>query len=331
LIRQGFPLEGSTGDANGGVATPVPRLPRFELYCAHFGLSRRPFSTMPSPSFIVWTDGHAKAYAMLEYGLATFAPIMLLTGDVGAGKTTLVRQLLQSQPDGVRFAFLADACRNRGDILPWILSALGLPVNPDETYVTQFNRFSDALKAEAKTGGHTVLILDEAQNLSDDMMEELRCLSNINAEHQEVLQIILVGQPELHRALRQSRMMPFSQRISAQFHLSGMRCEAIRDYIGQTMAHAGADREIFTPSACDLVWTAGRGLPRVINQICDYALVYAYAEELDTVDGDVVRQVVRDLEPQLGQVWPLQPVPLSTERATQQPFPQPATANALPR
>jgi type II secretory pathway predicted ATPase ExeA len=126
------------------------------------------------------------------------------------------------------------------------------------------------------------------------MLEELRCFSNVNGEKDELLQIVLVGQPELNRIIGQPQMLQFAQRVSAQFHLHGLSCEAVRGYIAHRLKVAGAEREIFTPAACDLVHLASRGLPRVVNQICDYALVYAFADDLKTVDADLVREVMAD-------------------------------------
>jgi type II secretory pathway predicted ATPase ExeA len=139
-----------------------------------------------------------------------------------------------------------------------------------------------------------VIIFDEAQNLSAKMLEELRCYSNINGERDELLQIVLVGQPELGRIIGRAEMVQFAQRVSARFHLSAMPREIVGDYIAHRLKVAGASREIFTPDASDVVYHASRGLPRVINQICDYALVFAYAEEARVVNADLVRQVVAE-------------------------------------
>lgn len=267
---------------------------RFQIYSNHFGLRERPFSLLPDPDFLFWSANHAKAYAMLEYGLATLAPITVITGEIGAGKTTLIRHLLRAAPQDLRIGLISNALGHRGGLLHWVLSALGQDVGAKLPYARLFARFEGFLRAELAAGRHTILIFDEAQNLSARMLEELRCFSNVNSEKDELLQIILVGQPELGRIIGKPQMLQFAQRVSAQFHLTGLSSEAVQGYIAHRLKVAGAEREIFTPAACDLVHLASRGLPRVINQICDYALVYAFADDLTTVDADLVREVVVD-------------------------------------
>lgn len=267
---------------------------RFQIYSDHFGLRERPFSLLPDPDFLFWSANHAKAYAMLEYGLATFAPITMITGEIGAGKTTLIRHMLRTAPQDLRIGLISNALGHRGGLLHWVLSALGQDIPARLSHVRLFSRFEAALRAELAAGRHTILVFDEAQNLSERMLEELRCLSNLNGEKDELLQIVLVGQPELNRIVGRPRMLQFAQRVSAQFHLTGLSAEAVRGYVSHRLKVAGGEREIFTPDACDIVHLASRGLPRVINQICDYALVYAFADGLAAVDADLVREVVAD-------------------------------------
>lgn len=266
----------------------------FLIYSEYFGLNGRPFTLLPNPDFLYWSEAHTRAYAMLEYGLATAAPITVVTGEVGAGKTTLIRYLLRSAPPELRIGLVSCAHGQRSRLLNWVLLALGNPAAPRAPYVELFPKFERLLKDELAAGRRTVLIFDEAQNLSAAMLEELRSFSNINAEKDEVLQIILVGQPELRELISRPRLLPFAQRVSADFHLPGMPGQAVRKYIEHRLRIAGAQREIFTPQACEAVSVASRGLPRLINQICDYALVYAFAEERQMVDADLVRKVVAD-------------------------------------
>lgn len=275
------------------VCVPVPSS-KYLIYSQAFGLHERPFSLIPDPNFLFWSDNHSRAYAMLEYGLATFAPITVITGEVGAGKTTLIRHLLRAAAPDLRIGLISNAHGSRGQLLHWILSALGQDIEERVSYVKRFAQFEAFLRQEHAAGRHTVLILDEAQNLSAKMLEELRCLSNLNCEVEELLQIILVGQPELIGIIGRPEMLQFAQRVSAQFHLVGMPADAVAKYITHRLMVAGSDRQIFTPSACDLIFAASRGLPRIINQICDYALVYAFAEQRDTVDDELVRLVITD-------------------------------------
>ncbi|WP_202596433.1 ExeA family protein [Mesorhizobium loti] len=281
------------GEETGDVGVRLPSS-RFLIYSQTFGLRERPFSLIPDPNFLFWSENHSRAYAMLEYGLATFAPITVITGEVGAGKTTLIRHLLRGAAPDLRIGLISNAHGSRGQLLHWVLSSLGQDIEERVSYVRRFAQFEAFLRQEHAAGRHTVLIFDEAQNLSAKMLEELRCFSNLNCEVEELLQIILVGQPELRGIIGRPEMLQFAQRVSAHFHLGGMPAEAVAKYIAHRLMVAGTDRQLFTPSACDLIFSASRGLPRIINQICDYALVYAFAEQRTTVDDDLVRLVITD-------------------------------------
>lgn len=273
---------------------PVGGSSSFLIYSSHFGIKGRPFSLVPDPGFLFWSTDHSRAYSMLEYALATFAPISVITGEIGAGKTTLIRHLLTNAAPDLRIGLVSNAHGDRGQLLHWVLDSLGQPLGRGLSYVQRFSQLETFLHSERDEGRHTVLIFDEAQNLSAKMLEELRCLSNLNDENDELLQIVLVGQPELNEIIARPRMLQFAQRVSAQFHLSGMPPEAVAPYIAHRLYVAGAKRKIFTRGACELIASASNGLPRVINQICDYALVYAFAEDEKTVDADIIRQVITD-------------------------------------
>jgi type II secretory pathway predicted ATPase ExeA len=264
------------------------------IYTDHFGLAERPFTLLPDPDFLYWSENHTRAYAMLEYGMLTHAPITVITGEIGAGKTTLLRHLLRTLPEEFTVGLISNAQGNRGELLHWVLMALGVPTEPGATYVRLFGQFQDFLIEEYASGRRTMLIFDEAQNLSVETLEELRMFSNINADKDELIQLVLVGQPELRTLISQPRLVQFAQRVAADFHLPGMTPEQVRAYIGHRLAVAGATREIFTPAAAECVYLASRGIPRVVNQICDYAMVYAFTDGLERVDAGVIEQVVAD-------------------------------------
>ena len=264
------------------------------IYNDHFGLAERPFTLLPDPDFLYWSESHTRAYAMLEYGMLTHAPITVITGEIGAGKTTLLRHLLRSLPEDFTVGLISNAQGNRGELLHWVLMALGVPTASDATYVQLFAQFQDFLIEEYADGRRTMLIFDEAQNLSVETLEELRMFSNINADKDELIQLVLVGQPELRDLIAQPRLVQFAQRVAAEYHLPGMTADQVQAYIGHRLAVAGANHEIFTPAACECVHLASRGVPRLVNQICDYALVYAFTDGLDVVDARVIEQVVTD-------------------------------------
>lgn len=265
-----------------------------DIYTSHFGLRERPFSLLPDPGFLYWSGAHKRAFSILEYGILTRAPITLITGEVGAGKTTLLQHLLKSVGDDVRIGLIANAHGNRGDLLRWVLLALAQPAEPQETYVDLFGRFQQYLIAEYAAGRRVILIFDEAQSLSRESLEELRMFTNINTNKDELLQLVLVGQPELRETIRRPDLTQFAQRVSAAFHLDAMDAATVRAYIRHRLAVAGATEDIFTPSAADMVHEYTGGVPRLVNQLCDLALVYAYTKDRKKVMRLTVQQVLDD-------------------------------------
>jgi general secretion pathway protein A len=265
-----------------------------DIYTAHFGLNERPFSLVPDPDFLFWTPQHRRAFSMLEYGILTRAPITLITGEVGAGKTTLLHQLLRSVGEEVRVGLVSNAQGGRGELLRWVLLALSQPTPPTATYVDMFAQFQDYLIAEYAAGRRVILIFDEAQNLSRESLEELRMFTNINANKDELLQLVLVGQPELRDTVRRPDMTQFAQRVVASFHLPAMDVHTVRAYIRHRLEVAGATQPIFSQAATDLVHEASRGVPRLVNQLCDLSMVYAFTKDQTRVPRLTVQQVLED-------------------------------------
>jgi general secretion pathway protein A len=264
------------------------------IYTEHFGLAERPFSLVPDPDFLYWSPAHRRAFAMLEYGLVTRAPITLITGEVGAGKTTLLHHLLKSLDDGVRVGLVANAHGDRGELLRWVLLALARPVSPQAGYVDLFGQFQNYLIAEYAAGRRVVLIFDEAQSLSRESLEELRMFTNINSNKDELLQLILVGQPELRAMIRRPDLTQFAQRVTASFHLTTMDAETVKAYIAHRLAVAGGSPDIFSDEAAAAVYAETGGVPRLVNQLCDLAMVYAYAKGDYSVDLATVQQILED-------------------------------------
>lgn len=265
-----------------------------DIYTEHFGLTERPFSLLPDPSFLYWSEAHRRAYTMLEYGLLTRAPITLITGEVGTGKTTLLHHLLKSVGEDVKIGLVSNAHGDRGELLRWVLMALSHPAPPQESYVDLFARFQACLIEEYAKGNRVILIFDEAQNLSRESLEELRMFTNINANKDELLQLVLVGQPELRDIVRRPDMTQFAQRISSNYHLSPMDNATARAYIGHRLKLAGAKRHLFSKSATDLIHEVTHGVPRLVNQLCDLALVYAFNANRRRVMRVLVEQVLED-------------------------------------
>ena len=265
-----------------------------DIYTVHFGLTERPFSLVPDPAFLFWTRQHRRAFSILEYGILTRAPITLITGEVGAGKTTILHHLLRSLGDDVRVGLIANAQGGRGELLRWVLLSLSQPAPAEATYVDLFGRFQDHLIAEYAAGRRVILIFDEAQNLGREALEELRMFTNINSGKDELLQLVLVGQPELRDMVRRPDMTQFAQRVVANFHLPAMDLSTVREYIGHRLLVAGATGPVFSEAAADLVHEVSRGVPRLVNQLCDLAMVYAFTTDQTHVSRATVQQVLDD-------------------------------------
>lgn len=263
------------------------------MYEEFFGLTEKPFSIQPDPSFLYWGRGHRLAYAMLEYGVVNQAGISVITGEVGCGKTTLIHWLLNQLSDTHTIALLSNIQAGRGDLLSWVLMGFGEPY-AGKTHVEMFSQLQNFFIREYARGKRVVLIIDEAQNLSIDMLEEIRMLSNINAGKDQLLQLILVGQPQLKDLLSRPDMLQLAQRIGSDFHLTPLTREETHAYIETRLMIAGGRDNVFSSEAMDLVAEHSRGVPRVINTIADTALVYAFSAQEPIVSAETVRNVIRD-------------------------------------
>lgn len=263
------------------------------MYEQFFGLTEKPFTIQPDPSFLYWGRTHRLAYAMLEYGVLNHAGISVITGEVGCGKTTLVHRLLDQLSDTHTVSLLSNVQKGRGDLLSWVLMSFGQPF-ANKTHVELFAQLQTFFIGEYAKGKRVVLIIDEAQNLTIDMLEELRLLSNINAGKDQLLQLILVGQPQLKDLLNQPELLQLAQRVGADFHLTPLSKKEVQAYLETRLSIAGCERRVFTERAIDLIAEQSRGVPRVINIIADTALVYAFSAEDLVVGVEIIRNVVRD-------------------------------------
>lgn len=261
-------------------------------YLAHFGLHTAPFSLLPDPDFLFWSASHKRAHAMLEYGLMNRSPLTLITGEIGAGKTTLVHQLLRDQGAGRRVGLISNASELRGELLYWVLMALGERPERGTDPAALFEAFQMCLIDTYAAGRRVVLIFDEAQTLGRDRLEALRMLTNINTGTDVLLQIILVGQPELRDMIRAPDMVQFAQRVAASFHLPAMDAATEARYVQHRLQVAGAKRLIFEEAALALIHGTTGGVPRLINQICDLAMLYAYSVNKMMVGPACVQHVV---------------------------------------
>ena len=296
------------------------------MYDAYYGLNRKPFSLLPEPDFLYWSGPHSMAFAMLEYGVINHAGFTVISGEVGAGKTTLIKQLLRKLPGDVTVGLVSNIHSERGDLLSWLLMAFGQDFE-GSSYVGLYRKFEDFLIEQYNKNRRTVLIIDEAQNLDAKTLEELRTMSNMNESGYELLQIILSGQPELKSVISSPQLMQFAQRVSSDFHLGLLAPKEIPAYIDHRLAVAGATRQLFSDECFQLIYTATKGTPRLINLLCDTALMYGFAVDAKIIGPDLIRAVLRD-KAQFGVLKSNFSLSPSNDEQTMPTFEQPATRMA---
>jgi general secretion pathway protein A len=263
------------------------------VYEIFYGLREKPFSLTPDPHFLYLARHHVMALTMLEYGVTQQAGFILITGEVGSGKTTLIRHLLGRLDKEFTVGLISNTHQNFGALLQWIALAFGIEFQGKQN-VELYQALIGFLIDQYGKGQRVVLIVDEAQNLSARTLEELRVLSNINADRHLVLQIVLVGQPELRDKFRRPDLRQFAQRISVDYHLRVLEREETHAYVQHRLTVAGAREKTFEPEAIELVHARTGGVPRLINSLCDTALVYGFAERRRIIDAELMAQVAQD-------------------------------------
>ncbi|RME35949.1 MAG: general secretion pathway protein [Gammaproteobacteria bacterium] len=263
------------------------------MYLDFYGLRERPFTLQPDPEFLYLGRRHSTAYTLLEYGICNQAPITVLTGEIGAGKTTLLRHLLNQLDEGTEVGLISNTHRAFGNLLEWISLAFDLPFE-GQSEAALYRQFVDFLIRRYAQGQQTLLIVDEAQNMDPATLEELRVISNVNADKDQVLQLVLSGQPELREVLRRPELEQFAQRVAVDYHLGPLEAEETDAYIRHRLAVAGGDEELIEPAARRFVHHQSGGIPRLINNLCDLALVYGFAAQQRPVTAELVHEVVQD-------------------------------------
>jgi len=265
------------------------------MYENFYGFTEKPFQLVPNPNFLYFSTKHQNALTYLEYGLSEGSGFILLTGDIGSGKTTLVRYLLNRIEKDIEVGVLFNTNVESDELLALVMREFGLT----STFATK-SAYLDIifhhLIERYAHGKRVLLIIDEAQNLSLSALEEVRMLSNLQTDDQSLLQVMLVGQPELKRKLSAKALAQLSQRIAVHYHLGTLNGEETREYIAFRLQKVGGAPDIFDKEAMELIYGASLGIPRVVNLLCDTALVYAYGESLSQIGAEVVSQVIRDKE-----------------------------------
>ncbi len=263
------------------------------MYELYYGLNSKPFTILPDSGFLYWGRSHSLAFEMLRYGVTNRAGCTVITGEIGCGKTTLINHLLSKLDSSTTVGQIVSTRKNSGELLIWALMAFDQSTS-DAPYPILYKQFRDFVLKEASLGRHALLVVDEAQNLGLETLEELRLLLNINEHAAQYLQLILVGQAQLREQFQQPELAQFAQRISSDFHLTALAENEVLKYIVTRLFVAGRKKPLFTDNACKLIARTSKGIPRVINILCDTSLVYAFSEKAPRVNQEIIETVVND-------------------------------------
>lgn len=263
------------------------------MYEPFYNLTERPFQLLPDASFLYLSKAHSTALTLLRYSIRSRQGFTVISGEVGGGKTTLINRLLDEIRDDVTVGLINFTTNSFGEMAEWIMMAYGLDYK-GKSKVQLYDEFVQFLIREYAAGRPVVLIVDEAQNLGIKGLEEIRMLSNVNAQKDYLLHLILVGQPELRSLLKSPQLRQLTQRVSVAFHLKRLSAEEVREYVAHRLTVAGGDPAIFTPEAVQRIAAASEGIPRLVNTICDLCLVYGFSEDKPVIDVDTVEVVLED-------------------------------------
>ena len=267
------------------------------LYQTHFGLREAPFNITPDPSFLYLSASHREGLAQLSYGIRARKGFVVLTGEVGTGKTTLIHALLNDLNGSAQTALIFSTIVSPADLLRSVCEELGLvepkrPLKEIHDYLVSLNEF---LLESYRKGDNCALIIDEAQNLSAEVLESIRLLSNFETSKDKLLQIVLVGQPELAVRLNSPELRQLKQRVMLRHHLRSLSLQECCEYVSNRLKVAGGDGTIFTPNAVESIHMYSGGIPRIVNVLCDNALLTGYALGRKEIDTGIIREVAEDL------------------------------------
>lgn len=269
------------------------------MYCDFFGFSEKPFTITPNPHFVFLSSVHREAFARLLYGVDSHAGFIALTGEVGTGKTTMLRTLLtQLDPEKYRSALIFNPCLSAEQLLAGICREFGVGADEQNRFgpLDALNRF---LIDQNITGRTVVLVIDEAQNLELDVLEQVRMISNLETEQDKLIQIILAGQPELNGILQRHDLRQLNQRITVRCRLTPMKLAETAHYINHRLKISGSRiPDIFSDAAVKQIYRFSRGIPRLINVACEQALVMAWTREVRSVSPSIAAEVIAELRPE---------------------------------
>jgi general secretion pathway protein A len=265
------------------------------VYTEFFGLNEKPFSITPDPRYLYLTARHADALAHLFYGISESGGFIQLTGEVGTGKTTLIRSLLEQMPDKAKIAVILNPHLSAVEFLAAICAELHIPLPAQQSKSALIGALNHFLLRAHAEGTRVVVIVDEAQTLDAELLEQVRLLTNLETSKQKLLQIILIGQPELRDLLSRPDMRQVAQRITGRFHLEPLSREETSAYVQHRLKVAGARTDVFKPSAIRELFRRSSGIPRLINVVADRALLAAYTLDTPTISGKLVRRAASEV------------------------------------
>lgn len=267
------------------------------MYAAYFGLKENPFNLSPDPKYLYSSRQHREALNHLIYGITEKKGFIVVTGGIGTGKTTISRTLLANLDDSVESALIFNSAITDMELLETIRQELHISLNGQEkTKKNYIDALNDFLLTRFTAGKNVVLLIDEAQNLSHDVLEQLRMLSNLETEREKLIQIILMGQPELQDLLLSPSLRQLNERITVRYDLKPLDKKSLLSYIRHRLTVAGAGENVsFSAPACRLIYRYSKGIPRRINAICDRAMLIAYTREKTKINWSIARNAIADL------------------------------------
>lgn len=261
------------------------------MYESFYGLKEKPFNLTPDPDYLYMSPGHENAYTHLEYAIQESKGFVVVTGEVGSGKTTLINYLLRKIPQAIHVGIINNTFVDPQELLKMICHEFEIQFEDSDKTVL-LSRLYDYLLEQYSRRERVVLIIDEAQNLSEKTLEEIRMLSNLESEKHHLIQMILVGQPQLKEKLQRKSLEQFVQRVTVNCHLDALDKDQVEGYIRHRLTVAGANNpDIFDPEAMWAIYKHSRGIPRLINTICDTAFVYGYADDVRVIGSDLIEAV----------------------------------------
>jgi type II secretory pathway predicted ATPase ExeA len=263
------------------------------MYEKFYGFNEPPFALLPDPSFIYLSKDHGMALTLLRYSILNKQGFTVITGEIGSGKTTLINRIIDELDESITVGLINFTHTAFGELSEWVLMAFGLEYR-NKSKVEIYDEFVKFLIEQYRCGKRVVLVIDEAQNMDPRTLEEVRMLTNVNAQNDYLLHLVISGQPELRATLERPELRQLAQRVSVYYHLGALTLADAVKYVAHRVQVAGGQPDLFDANAVEAIWRNARGIPRVINTICDLALVYGYSAAEKNISLALVNEVLRD-------------------------------------